>query len=64
MQVLEIKKIKRSYCIVAGKSVLGKFATFDRAESSLHDEHELYKYWAGSAGVSIENTPPCKVVIG
>ena len=55
--MLEVKKIKRSWCVVAGASVLGKFKTEAMANQSLEEDRSLYEYWAGSAGVSIENTP-------
>lgn len=54
---LEVKKIKRSYCVVAGSAVLGKFRTEAAANTSLVDDAELYAFWAGSAGVSVQNTP-------
>ena len=55
---LEVKKVKRSYCIMAGKSILGRFKTKELASASLIEDAELYSYWAGSASVSSENTPP------
>lgn len=60
---IEIKKIKRIYCVVAGRSVLGKFRTLAAAEKSLADDVELYRYWAGSAGVSVDNSPATIVAI-
>jgi hypothetical protein len=59
---LEVKKIGRSFCVVAGASILGKFRTESAAVSSLADDADFYSYWAGSAGVSVENTP-AKVVL-
>jgi len=59
---LEVKKIGRSFCVVAGVSVLGKFRTKPAAEKSLSENADLYSFWAGSAGVSVENTP-AKVVL-
>ena len=61
MYQLEIKKIKRSYCVVAGSAVLGKFRTEAAAKVSLESDFDLYAYYAGSAGVSVQNTP-AKVV--
>lgn len=58
---LEIKKMGRSFCIVAGAAVLGKFPTEPQAANSLATERKTYEFWAGSAGVSIQNTP-AKVV--
>jgi hypothetical protein len=60
---LEVKKIKRSFCVVAGVSVLGKFRTEAAANDSLISDFDLYAYWANSAGVKIENTPPKIVFI-
>ena len=54
---LTVKKIKRSWCVVAGVSVLGKFRTESAADKSLVDDAGFYSIWAGSASVSIENTP-------
>lgn len=52
---LEVKKIGRSFCVVAGASVLGKFRTEAAAEKSFADDYDLYLYWSGSASVSVEN---------
>jgi hypothetical protein len=60
--MLEVKKIGKSFFVVCGKSKLGKFNTEAEAEKSKKDDFEMYCYWAGSAGVSIENTP-VKVVV-
>lgn len=54
---LEVKKISRSWCICAGVSILGKKRTEEAARSELANNRAFYEYWAGSAGVSIENTP-------
>lgn len=61
MNTLEIKQIKKNFCVVCGVAVLGKFKTEEQAKQSLNDDFELYKYWAGSASVSVQNTP-AKVV--
>lgn len=53
---LTVKKIKRSWCVVAGDSVLGKFRTESAADKSMIDDASFYSIWAGSASVSIENT--------
>lgn len=60
---LEIKKIKRSFCVVAGVSVLGKFRTEAAAKLALDKDAWFYSYWANSAGVKVENTPPKIVLI-
>ena len=54
--MLEVKKIKRSWCVVYGKSTLGQFRSEIAANKSLEQDREFYEYWSGSAGVSIENT--------
>ena len=54
---LEVKKIGRSFCVVAGVAILGKFSTESSANASMRDDSDLYAFWAGSAGVSIQNTP-------
>lgn len=56
--LLEIKKIKRSFCVVCGVSVLGKFSTQHAADLSLSNDRDFYEFWSGSAGVSVENTAP------
>ena len=63
MYQLEIKKIKRSFCVVAGKAVLGKFRSESAAKASMVEDFDLYKYYAGSAGVSIQNTPAIMVAL-
>lgn len=60
---LEVKKIGRSWCVVADVSVLGKFRTEEKAAASMIEDFEMYKYWAGSAGVCIQNTPPVVVAL-
>ena len=56
MITLEVRKVKRSWCVCAGKSVLGKFRTEEKAILSLDDKRDFYEYWAGSCSVSVENT--------
>lgn len=53
---LHVEKVSGSYCVMAGKSALGKFSTEAKAQASMANDKELYAYWAGSASVSIENT--------
>lgn len=55
---LEVKKIKRSWCVCAGKSILGKFKTEVQATEDLEKNKSLYVYWSQSVSVSVENTPP------
>ena len=64
MVTLEVKKVKRSWCILAGVSVLGKFKTEEAAREDLEKDRAHYEYWAGSACVSVENTPAKVVKIG
>lgn len=52
---LEIKKIGRSWFIVAGVSKLGKFKTETAAAKSLSERKAFWEYWAGSLSVSYEN---------
>lgn len=63
MTTLEIKKIRRSFCVVAGVAVLGKFRTEEAAKKSVIENAKLYKYWAQSAGVSIQNTPAVVITL-
>lgn len=58
MFVLEVKKVKRSWGIYAGKSLLGKFKTEELARNKLISNRSFYEYWAGSCSVSVENTKP------
>lgn len=60
---LKVKQIKRSWCVMAGASVLGKFRTEQAAMNSLEADAALYAYYAGSAGVSIQNTPAVVVAL-
>lgn len=60
--VLEVRKIKRSFCICAGVSVLGRFKTEDQALAELNSRRSFYEYWAGSMGVSVENSDRSKWV--
>lgn len=54
---LKVKKINRFFCVMTGVSVLGKFRTESAALESIKRDAAMYRYWAGSAGVSVENTP-------
>jgi hypothetical protein len=54
---LEVKKIGRSFCVVSGAAVLGKFSTEAAAIASSVADAALYAFWAGSAGSSVQNTP-------
>ncbi len=60
---LTVQKIKRSYCVCAGESVLGKFRTEDAAKASAIRDPSFYAYWAGSAGSSVENSIPVSVLV-
>lgn len=55
---LEVRKAGRSFAICAGRSVLARFRTEDQAVAHLAANEALYRFWAGSASVSIENTTP------
>lgn len=55
--MIEIKNLRGNWCVIAGKSILGKFSSESKARKSLNEDIDLYRYWAQSAGVSIENTP-------
>ena len=60
---LKVEKISRSFCVTAGTSVLGKFRTESAAQESLKSDRAMYEFWAGSSGVSIQNTPARVVVL-
>ncbi|EEP7802474.1 hypothetical protein HCK70_004674 [Salmonella enterica] len=60
---LTVEKRKRSWCICAGKSVLGKFRTEDKANDALRDNRSFYEYWSESASVISENTMPVIIII-
>lgn len=51
----EVKKIKRSFCVVAGVSILAKYRTEAEAVKALEEKASFFAYWAGSGGVSYEN---------
>ena len=61
MKTLEIKKIKRSWCIVSGRAVLGKFRTEALAKANLETKESFYLYWAGSAGASMQHSTPVTI---
>ncbi|EAT0039954.1 hypothetical protein AB2939_004332 [Escherichia coli] len=60
---LTVEKRKRSWCICAGKSVLGKFKTEALAQESLKTKKSFYEYWADSCSVLSENKEPTRVYI-
>lgn len=61
---LSVVKVKRSWCVMAGSANLGKFKLKEDAEKSMVDDYDFYKYWAGSAGVLLQNAEPVVKVIG
>ena len=61
---LTVSKVKRSWCVMAGVAVLGKFRTEAAAKASMEADRAMYIYWAGSAGVCIQNTPPKIIHLG
>lgn len=61
---LEVKQVRGRWCIVAGESVLDRFKTEQEATKALQDGRLTYEFWAGSAGVAIQNTPPKIVTLG
>ncbi|KQP02501.1 hypothetical protein [Pseudorhodoferax sp. Leaf265] len=54
---LTIAKQGRRFVILAGVAVLASYRTQAEAEGSLAKNHATLSYWAGSAGVCIQNTP-------
>ena len=62
---LAVKKVGRFHYVTAGVSKLSKgFATAELAQASLDENAQMYRYWAGSASVSSQNTTPKVVVVG
>jgi hypothetical protein len=59
---LEVRKFGRSYAICAGKSVLSRYRSEALAIAELASNRAFYEYWAGSVGVSIENTEPITIL--
>ena len=54
---LTIAKHGRRFAIKAGASVLALYKTEAAAVAGLEADRAMLLYWAGSAGVSIQNTP-------
>jgi len=52
---LEVRKVRRSFCICAGASVLRRFNTEAQAMAELRSSRSFYEYWAGSVSVSVDN---------
>lgn len=56
---LFIGKCRGGFAIFAGASKLSKaFKTPELCQAEYDKNDTMYQYWAGSASVSIENTPP------
>lgn len=55
---LSVLKVKRSWCVMAGSANLGKFKSEELAKQSIIDDYDFYEYWAGSAGVLLQNAEP------
>ena len=60
---LEVKKIGRTWFIMAGVSKLGKFRSEELANKSLNENRSFYEYWADSAGVIGENMEPVIITV-
>jgi hypothetical protein len=58
----EVRKIGRSYFICANKSTLSRYRSEAQAVAELANNRAFYEYWAGSVGVSIENTEPVTIL--
>ena len=55
---LTIATYRKKFAIFAGESRLASgFANEAAAQADLEENREMYTYWAGSAGVSVQNTP-------
>lgn len=62
--MLEVRLYRKKWAIFAGKSRLSQlFANEDKANNELDQKRSLYEYWAGSCGVSVENTTPITKLI-
>ncbi|MGA5726556.1 hypothetical protein ACPCHQ_21730 [Ralstonia thomasii] len=61
---LEVKQIRRKWCITAGKATLASHCTEEAAHEDLDSNRSLYQYWAGSASASVQNRTPRIVHIG
>lgn len=54
---LSVKKIGRSWFILAGSSKLARFPSEEKATEALQRKPNFWKFWAESVSVSKENTP-------
>lgn len=55
---LIVKPYRKKFAIFAGSARLSQgYLSESDAQGELDNNESLYRYWAGSAGVSIENTP-------
>lgn len=64
MATLGTSLYRKKWFVTAGKSRLSQgFASQELAEEALSNNRGFYEYWAGSAGTSLENTPPKTVQI-
>lgn len=55
---LKVRKTGRKWSVCAGKSRLTSYPTEQAAREALVSNAKFWAYWAGAAGVSIENTTP------
>jgi hypothetical protein len=62
---LEVRGHRGWFAIYAGQSKLSKsYRSREAAEKELEESRSFYRYWAGSAVVSVENTEPVIIVAG
>ena len=59
---LRVAPLRRSFAVYAGVSPLPTHKTREAAEAALAANPAFYAYWAGSLGVSLENSPVARVI--
>lgn len=55
---LEVRPVRGGFAVFAGRVQLQKaMRTREAAQAHLEKNRSFYAYWAGSASVSVDNTP-------
>ena len=62
LNIAQVSNRGNKFAIVAGKAILAKFKTADKARAALDKNRSLYQYWAESVSVSVDNSRKITII--
>jgi hypothetical protein len=63
LQIAKVQSRGNKFGIIAGKSILARFKTAEKAIESLKKNRGHYEYWADSMSVQYENAPKKYIIV-